>query len=144
MDRQQQYNKLASIRKETDVKDEAGYVIDLNHLKGHARVFSEGAIKFTKGYGWELRKEAPVIPSEEPPKSHKKDKKLLSMFRDSQGGAEGAAKDIAHAHGFTGSTEELTPGVIPTRKLKHVLGRVKEAEMQIIENLLNREKSKSF
>lgn len=146
-DRQQQNSKLASSQKEAETgKEEALYVIDLNHLKGHARVFSEGAIKFAKGYGWELRKDAPIVPNEEQVKNPKKDKdkKLLSMFRDDQAGAEGALKEVGNDRGVTGSTEDLTPGVVPSRKLKHVLGRVKEAEMLIIENLINREKSKSF
>jgi hypothetical protein len=57
--------KLPGIKE--DGKDENEFVINIHHLRGHARVLSEGAIECTKGFGYQsLHKEAPIAPQPPP------------------------------------------------------------------------------
>ena len=124
-DRLNNNGKTAPLRKvEDNTKEDSPYIIDLNHLKGHARVLSEGCIKFVRGYGWELlRKDGPTSAGVK----KDKDKRLLFLVRDEQEGNQ------------MGSAEDLTPA---PRKIKQST-RYKDAEVQALENFLNREKSKS-
>jgi hypothetical protein len=108
------------VPKEPDVKDENEFVIHLNHLKGHARVLSEGAINSSKGFGYLLQKEVPTLVVEEPLMKNQR-KKLIAAFLDTP------------AH----SMANLTSMVNLSSK------RNKTKDELIMEQFVSREKSKS-
>lgn len=131
------YNAFRRELLEGNSKEDPDYAINFNHLKGHARILSDGAVSFTRGYGWELRIPAPAAEEPAaPPKPPKKEAKLLSIVRDNaeKEDEKPADEEAAGKAAVTNTT---------VKKTKQVLGRTREAEIILIENLLNREKSKS-
>jgi hypothetical protein len=108
-----------------DSKEEIEFVIDINHLKGHARTLSAGAISCPKGYGYlSLYKEGPVPqpPLEElPTKSFPRKGKFINSILT------------------TPLQSELN---LANKKQDHTK-RFKDKDEMMIEQMLNREKSKS-
>ncbi|KAJ3372389.1 hypothetical protein HDU91_003435 [Kappamyces sp. JEL0680] len=68
-------------------KDEVDWIIDFNHLRGHARILSEGAVKNLKGYGYDIRKDHQAAPDDHANAKNGKPKKLISIFRNENEGA---------------------------------------------------------
>jgi hypothetical protein len=120
--------KLPGIKE--DGKDENEFIINIHHLRGHARVLSEGAIECTKGYGYQsLHKEsqqAPQPPPEEFPMKvfPRKGPKFISSI--------GASIQ-----------SELNISPIKMRPDSAFNKRIKDRDEILIELFVSREKSKS-
>ncbi|KAJ3315626.1 hypothetical protein HDV04_002040 [Boothiomyces sp. JEL0838] len=120
---------------EAAAKDEFDFIINLNHLGGHSRNLSEGAIICLKGFGQHLLKDPvdkPVPPAEEPlMKGGKRfDRKIISMPI-----AENDSTPF-------GSQDLLQFGRKPRVKPKPQ--KVKERDDLQRETFISREKSKSI
>lgn len=107
------------------VKEEVVYYIDLNHLKGHSRSLSEGAIKRTKSSNHEIK--GPIVVEE--PNKKEKEKKVVTSLREENGSATESTFNLDRSYGDVSSKKAHHP-------------KNKE-DMRAHENMMNREKSKS-